>query len=316
MSNWCLLAVFNSFYLVWTYLWVKQFATVQNRKSKFGLGLWGTLANHRVNASSYIFFWFLTLLILLKAQSNGQLYHSLIICIRRNVQHGGETLSSSQQSLQRRWISIVDILCCLQDHGLWLQSREIQRCYYFSHIQLKIKQLLTKSYILSFICQGNKNKSSLLCSHIICMWAVYVPTSQNVNNATVMLNITHRLSWPSLLTTISKSPWSTSFCSWLSCLPSSPPVSTDDCILSSASSSSSSSLSPDKGNQPTCIRDLDRKSLITGLNSLFRHCLFYYTEQVWVVCTEKNYWNCNCPNALKQYTFITHPLIPKHFKIT
>ncbi len=44
------------------------------------------------------------------------------------------------------------------------------------------------------------------------------------------------------LTTISKSPWSTSFCSWFSCLPLSPPVMLEG--FSSASSSSSSSLSP------------------------------------------------------------------------
>lgn len=69
-------------------------------------------------------FWQLTLLVLLKTERNGQLYHSFIICIRRYVQHGRETLSSSQQSLEGRWISIVDILWCLQDHRLRLKTEK------------------------------------------------------------------------------------------------------------------------------------------------------------------------------------------------
>lgn len=139
-----------------------------------------------------------TLLVLLQAQGNGQLHHSLIIRIGWDVQHGRETLRTSEESLQGRRVAIVDVLGCLQHHGLRLQGESLLSAP--AGYLRKVKGHFTTAL------RSLPNKPGL--------------------------------------TTISKSPWSTSLCSWLSwrmCPLSAIP---EGCIFSSASSSSSSSLSP------------------------------------------------------------------------
>lgn len=78
---------------------------------------------HWQNCGFFIFY-LVTLLILLKAESNCQFNHCFIICIRWDIQHRGETLCSCQQGFKRRRISIVYIFSCVQDHWLWLEKRK------------------------------------------------------------------------------------------------------------------------------------------------------------------------------------------------
>lgn len=131
----------------------------------------------------------LTLLILLQAQSDGQLHHSFVIGIWGNIQHGREPLSSGQKSFQRRRVAVVHVLGRLQHHRLRLGGTKA------AGVRLLLK-----------MWPGS-------CEHLTALFTEG-------------------------LTTISKSPWSTSFCSWLSCRMCSPLAIPELCILSSASSSS------------------------------------------------------------------------------